>query len=205
MKQLKGIIFDLDSTLIDVDLNFNAIRDALGIPEGHPILEWLDKLEDQEKKEKLHQRLHEFELEAAKNSSIISHVEDTLIFLKEKNLNLGILTRNCKEVAHLELSSLKNFFNPIFSREDHEDCKPNPGGIHGTCKAWKVKPENILMIGDYLFDLQAGHNAGAKSIWFNNPKYQDRDFSKEADYSFNSYEDFKNDFELILEKLELFL
>lgn len=40
----KGLIFDLDGTLIDSPLCFNAIRKALDIPDGNYILEYLEKL-----------------------------------------------------------------------------------------------------------------------------------------------------------------
>jgi HAD superfamily hydrolase (TIGR01549 family) len=201
MKKLEGIIFDLDSTLVDVDLDFNAIKDSLGISRDLPILEHLETISDPIEKEQKEKILLDFELEAAKNFKPISHVTDLLNLLKEKNIKMGVLTRNCKAAADIELKELSHFFDPIFSREDHKDCKPLPGGILGTCSLWHVHPSNIIMTGDFLYDLQAGHNAGSKTIWFDNPKHPNRDFSKDADYTLNNWKEFITNFEVITNHL----
>lgn len=201
MKTLKAVIFDLDSTLVDVDLDFFAIREALGIPQPHPILEWLEKMDDLDHKKKLEEELFQHELKAAQNKEVIPHVPKMLEFLKAKEIKLAVLTRNCKEVALLELEGMKHFFDPIFSREDHENCKPEPDGILDACNIWNIKPENTIMVGDYLYDLQAGQNAGTKTIWFNNPKHEQRDFSSDADHSISCWGDFLNDYNEIMNKL----
>lgn len=204
MQKLDGFIFDLDSTLVNVDLDFDAIRDFLGIPQPHPILEWLDKLEPgSEKRLEMEKALVKFEEEAAKNHTKIEGVVETLEHLHKKNIKMAILTRNCKEVALLELKDINHFFDPIFSREDHERCKPHPDGILDACKRWGVNPKNTIMMGDYLYDLQAGKNAGSKTIWFNNPKHEGRDFSAHADYSFSCWKSFLKDLDQTLHSLGL--
>ncbi|MFT6071351.1 MAG: HAD superfamily hydrolase (TIGR01549 family) [Bacteriovoracaceae bacterium] len=201
MKKLEGIIFDLDSTLVDVDLDFNAIKDALNIPRALPILEHLETLTDSKEKQRKEKILLEFELEAARNFKAIPHVKELLLLLKEKEIKMAVLTRNCKAAADLELQGIKDFFDPIFTREDHKDCKPLPGGILGTCKKWKVDAASVIMTGDYLYDLQAGQAAGSKTIWFDNPKYKGRDFSKDADYSLSSWSEMITKFEFITNHL----
>ena len=201
MKRLEGIIFDLDSNLDDVDLDFNAIKDALKISREFPILEHLETLTDLNEKKEKEEILLEFELTAAKNHSLIPNVVKLLELLKKKDIKMAVLTRNCKAAAMIELNEIKDFFDPIFTREDHKDCKPLPGGILGTCEKWKVPPSSIIMTGDYLYDLQAGHNAGAKTIWFDNPKYKGRDFSKEADYSIKNWLELIDNFEVITHHL----
>jgi HAD superfamily hydrolase (TIGR01549 family) len=201
MQKLDGIIFDLDSTLVNVDLDFNKIRDALGIPQPHPILEWLDKLDDLEKKKQLEEELFQFELKAAQDHKKIEGVKEALEHFHSNNIKMAVLTRNCKEVALLELEDIEHFFNPIFSREDHEKCKPHPDGILDACQRWDVNPANTIMMGDYLYDLEAGKNAGSKTIWFDNPKYDERDFTKHADLSFSCWINFLENLEENLNKL----
>jgi len=41
---LKLVIFDLDGTLLDSPLDFDAIRCEIGLPDGQPILEALEGL-----------------------------------------------------------------------------------------------------------------------------------------------------------------
>ncbi len=201
MKKLEGIIFDLDSTLVDVDLDFNAIKDALVIPREMPILEHLETIVDPTEKAEKEKILLEFELEAARNFKPIPHVKELLVLLKEKNIKMGVLTRNCSAAAEIELKGLQDFFDPIFSREDHKDCKPLPEGVLGTCKKWNVDPSTVIMTGDFLYDIEAGKAAGSKTIWFNNPKHQGRDFSKEADYSLSSWGEMIKSYDVIINHL----
>jgi len=41
--------------------------------------------------------------------------------------------------------------------------KPQPEGLWRICKAWGVAPSEVLMLGDYVYDIQVGRNAGART------------------------------------------
>ena len=41
---LRGLIFDLDNTLVDSRLNFDAMRREMDLPAGLPILEAIERL-----------------------------------------------------------------------------------------------------------------------------------------------------------------
>ena len=63
----KGIVFDLDGTLVDSPLCFKSIRKQLDIPEGEWILEYLETLSFDDKTLKL-TKLEQIELDAAKKA-----------------------------------------------------------------------------------------------------------------------------------------
>ena len=42
--------------------------------------------------------------------------------------------------------------------------KPDPDGIFQLARQWGVLPGELVMVGDYLYDLQAGQAAGAATI-----------------------------------------
>ena len=44
--------------------------------------------------------------------------------------------------------------------------KPDPTGVLAICNDWGLSPPEVLFVGDYLFDLQAGHNAGTNAALF---------------------------------------
>ena len=48
-------------------------------------------------------------------------------------------------------------------REDTKP-KPHPDGIHFLLKKLDVRPENAVMIGDFIWDILAGRNAGLLTI-----------------------------------------
>lgn len=91
----KGIVFDLDGTLIDSPLCFKSIRKELDIPEGQYILEYLEALPFDSKSEKL-QRLQEIEIHTAKQAVPFSGVLSLLTELRAQSILLGIFTRNCR-------------------------------------------------------------------------------------------------------------
>lgn len=205
MKKLNAIIFDLDSTLVDVDLDFDKIRNTLGIPQPQPILEYLESINDLTKKNKLEKELLSIELDAAKNRVIIPGVMEALELLQSKEIKMAILTRNCKEAALVELEGIKHFFNPIFSREDHKSCKPEPDGILDACSIWDINPSSCLMVGDYLYDLQAGHRAGCKTAWFKNKNHPERDFTDHADITIDCWLEFSKNYASILKELDVYI
>jgi phosphoglycolate phosphatase-like HAD superfamily hydrolase len=50
--------------------------------------------------------------------------------------------------------------------------KPDPAGILHLLGQWQAGPDTVVMVGDYLFDLQAGRNAGAVTIHVGRPDSQ---------------------------------
>ena len=50
--------------------------------------------------------------------------------------------------------------------------KPDPAGIYHLQDVWQVEADSLVMVGDYLFDLQAGKSAGAMTIHVARPDGQ---------------------------------
>jgi HAD superfamily hydrolase (TIGR01509 family) len=159
-------IFDMDGTLTVANHDFEAIRETLGLPEGQPILESLAQLPGAEAAEKFEQ-LYGIEMAIAETTQAQPAARELLTQLRSAGKNCGILTRNSKTIAHrtLEACGLLPFFTDatILSR----DCcapKPKPDGIHRLLNYWQAIPDNSVMVGDYLFDLLAGRNAGSATV-----------------------------------------
>jgi 8-oxo-dGTP diphosphatase len=78
-----------------------------------------------------------------------------------------VLTRNTRENAlrTLDLIGLAGYFekDDVLGRD--ESCpKPDPSGIHHLALRWDADPAAMVMVGDYLYDLQAGRAAGAMTV-----------------------------------------
>ena len=56
---LRGMIFDLDGTLVDSGLDFEAIRRDMRLPAGMPILESLGRIPAGSEKERMLEVLHQ--------------------------------------------------------------------------------------------------------------------------------------------------
>jgi HAD superfamily hydrolase (TIGR01549 family) len=159
-------IFDLDGTLTVAVHDFGYIRGELGIPLGTDILGHLSALPHHEALP-LHARLQEIELELSGATSAAAGAHQLLRRLRDSGARLGILTRNTRENAlrTLDLVGLGDYFAPddILGRDEALP-KPDPDGIFRLVQRWGADPAAAVMVGDYLYDLQAGRLAGALTV-----------------------------------------
>jgi HAD superfamily hydrolase (TIGR01509 family) len=159
-------VFDLDGTLTVAVHDFTAIRKELGIPDGSDILGHLESLSENDA-QPLHQRLQEIELELAHQTGAALGAVQLIEELHSRGALLGILTRNTRENAihTLNLIGLGRYFESgyVLGRDEALP-KPDPDGIHRLAELWEAKPADMVMVGDYLYDLQAGRSAGATTV-----------------------------------------
>ncbi len=161
-------VFDLDGTLTVAAHDFDAIRDELGLPSGEPILESLARLSPTEAAP-LHARLTVIEAEIAERARPQPHARETLSALRERGVRLGILTRNKRSLAFISLraAGLGGLFDDadVLGRDEAAP-KPSPEGLQLLLSRWAVPGDDAVMVGDYLFDLQAGRAAGMATVHF---------------------------------------
>jgi HAD superfamily hydrolase (TIGR01509 family) len=159
-------IFDMDGTLTVSRHDFEYIRRELGLSKAIPILEALKAMPAQ-KAEPLWEKLNEMELYYAAKATIMRGVIPVLERLHESGAQLAILTRNTMPVVQqtLQTCGIDHFF-PQHHLLDRDSCepKPSPDGINHLLQLWGALPDEAVMVGDYLFDLQAGKSAGVKTI-----------------------------------------
>jgi HAD superfamily hydrolase (TIGR01549 family) len=162
----KAVVFDLDGTLVDTPLCFESIRAELGIPEDEFILEFLNGLPAVERHAKM-QRLEEIELHAAEKAQPFNGVSRLLTELKEKSVNIGILTRNCRRATDHVIRAHAFDIDLSITREDAPP-KPDPAGIEKFLASWKIQRTELLFVGDFRFDIECGRNAGVRTALFTN-------------------------------------
>ncbi len=166
LKSCKHWIFDLDGTLTISAHDFNHIRKQLGLPESVPILEAL-KAMPVDQAEPLWRMLNELELYYADKALLMHGVIPVLEKLHARGAQLAILTRNTMPVVKhtLQACGIDHFF-PLDHLLDRDSCepKPSPEGILHLLKLWDIQAEHAVMVGDYLFDLQAGKRAGVTTV-----------------------------------------
>ena len=160
-------IFDLDGTLTVPVHDFPAIRTALGMTESDSdILQFFASLPSAEAAAR-HARLIEIEYELADRTAAAPGAGRLLDQLLRRDARVGILTRNTREIALYTLGQigLKGYFtsDDILGRDEAAP-KPNPEGIEKLLAGWESGPDETVMVGDYLFDLQVGRAAGTATI-----------------------------------------
>jgi len=160
-------IFDMDGTLTLAVHDFEAIRTTLGLPEGCEILETLAAM-PHTRTLPLWRKLDEIEMDLAARATAARGARALLVALRRRGARLGILTRNSVRAAHetLRVTGLQAYFDPrwVVGREGAAP-KPDPQGIRSLLSRWQAPATRTVVVGDYLFDLQAGRAAGTATVY----------------------------------------
>ena len=186
MAGIRGIIFDLDGTLVDSRLDFPAMRSEMGLEPGLPILEALASVTDEAQRNRMIEIMHAHELRGADLAVLIDGVSEFLQHLKQEQILTAILTRNSRACTERTLRRMNLDFSQILTREDAPP-KPDPSGVRLIASRWQFQPAEVIVIGDYLFDLQAGNNAGMRSVLYAPDILPD--YADEADFILKHFRD----------------
>jgi HAD superfamily hydrolase (TIGR01509 family) len=178
---IKAVIFDLDGTITQPYFDFDAIREEIGLArDSGPLLESMEKM-NQQLRRKTEETLFIHEQKAVIESKLNAGAEQTLSELRAAGIHIGILTRNKRDNAYAIAQKHKLKFDAVIGREDGP-VKPDAFGVLELCRQFGVKPQETLLVGDYLFDLLCAKAAGAVAVLLANHD-QAGEFVKHADFS----------------------
>ncbi len=166
--KIAAVIFDLDGTITKPYLDFNQIRAEIGSVQG-PLLEAMVKMNPADRL-RAEEILHRHELDAAENSQLKPHIPELLQLLHDQNRQLGIVTRNRLDSVQRVCRIHNLVFDGISTRDDGP-AKPHPFAVLHVCEQLNVTPQQSVVVGDYLFDLQSARRAGAKSVLYRSQQH----------------------------------
>lgn len=187
---IKAVIFDLDGTLTEFNLDYKIVRAEvmqLLIRHGLPasLFSLKESIFEMFKKTQIYfrnlgRRAREFtelkkkalsiackhELQAARDTSLLPGSLETLKRLKEMNLRLGIFTLNCEESTSYILHNLhiKTYFDAIITRDTVSKVKPDPSHLAVAMKALSVEPCETIVVGDSAVDMESAKSSNAFPI-----------------------------------------
>jgi len=178
---IKAVIFDLDGTITQPFFDFDAIREEMGLDKNSgPVLEAMEKMTPQQRQnaEKI---LNFHEQRAVEESTLNAGAKRTLRALRKTGIGIGILTRNRRSNALAVAKKHGLKFDAIVDREDGP-VKPDAFGVLQICRHFGVKPQETLLVGDYLFDLLCAKAAGAIAVLLTNHS-RAHQFAEHADFT----------------------
>ena len=184
-RMAKGILFDLDGTLLDSAPDFIVSLNNLLQKYNQPKLEpkiirshvsdgsWklvslgfgIDESHDDcaQLREEL---LIEYEKNSLVYGSAFAGISDALDSLLELEIPYGVVTNKPLRFADPILKNEPTFKNcrTLVCPDHINKIKPDPEGILKGCKDLGISPSDCIYVGDHMKDLEAGMNAGTKVI-----------------------------------------
>ena len=181
-----AVLFDLDGTLVDTAPDFVRVLNDLRLKYGRPALAYDEirvavsagaramiqvgfpeyALDSPEFAALRQEFLDNYSLGLAQESRLFSGMEDLLTALESRNIPWGIVTNKPRiySVPLLAGLALNERCQVLVCPDDVSQTKPHPEPMYLACNTLSVSPEHTIYVGDHIRDIQAGNNAGMKTI-----------------------------------------
>jgi HAD superfamily hydrolase (TIGR01549 family) len=193
--KLKGVIFDMDGTVVDVTYDWSQIKAELNT-QGKPILAYLNGLEEPEKSEKW-KVLERYERETTEKARLKPGMRGFLDLLDKKGIKKALVTNNSQRNVSFLLEKFNLEFDCIISRE-RGLWKPSGAPFRAVLDKLGLKEEECCVVGDSHFDIKAAEEAGIPNVFILNED-KERFASMPAEV-FSSTEELIKRIERLLEK-----
>lgn len=162
---IRGVIFDLDGTVVETPYDWKKIKTEL-MTQGSPILSFIQSLDKSEKSEKW-KLLESYERTATLQAVLKEGMDDLLDFLAKKGVKRALVTNNSRKNVSYLLKKFNLAFDCIISRESGL-WKPSGAPFLAVLKKLKLKKEESCVVGDSSFDVKAAEEAGIERIFILN-------------------------------------
>jgi len=182
---LQGVILDVDGTLVlsndahaqayveafaelGYDVSFERIRPLIGMGGDQLIPQLVPELKDEEGKVKaISERRKELIVNRyASTLSPAKGARQLILHMQQAGLQLMIASSATSEEMSLLLkdAQVDDLLKEATTSSDAEASKPAPDIVVVALSKMKMKPEQVLMIGDTPYDIQSGDGAGVGVI-----------------------------------------
>ena len=188
LTRVESVLFDLDGTLVETNIDFPLMKRkvvSLAVEYGMDSSELLTLdtlvivdltvhcLQSQGSSSQAHEMrcramdlLEEIELKHAHCTQEIPYAQKLVSELKNRNISIGIVTRNCRKASEISLGITSICPDVLICREDATRHKPHPEQIIKALETLGAQPESSIMVGDHTMDVASGKSAGLKTIGF---------------------------------------
>ncbi len=189
---VEAVIFDLDGTLANFNLDFKALRAEvrsylmrIGVPASvlnvnESIFEMLTKTEIfiknnikaalafGEVRGQVMAIAEKYEMEAASTTSLMTGANEALKELKQMNIKMGLCTTSSEKAANYILNRFKieDFFQIVVARDKVKYVKPHTEQFEIALKALGATSQSAVIVGDSVVDMQSARELKAIAVGF---------------------------------------
>ena len=173
---IKGIIFDLDGTLVRLPIQYNEIFKKLQIlfdtnDEFKPLIPTIIKKSKNDTKivQNAFNLICEEEILATNNFEVINDAINTLNYFKTNNYSICLVTMQCFKAAKIILDKMQvsELFSSIITRDSSHERNAQ---ITKSIESLSFSTNEILMVGDRINDVRSAQQVGCHVILFNKDK-----------------------------------
>ena len=183
--KISTVLFDLDGTLIDTAPDMAAALDILCNEEQQPVLAYDevrpivsngsvalvelafgDGLDEQTMARLKTRYLAIYQDNLAIKSKLFDEMDELLQQLEDNHIKWGVVTNKPGWLTEPLMAALglQQRAACIVSADSTENRKPHPEPMFYACKLSGSQPEECVYVGDARRDIEAGHNAGMRTI-----------------------------------------
>ncbi|VAW58551.1 Similar to phosphoglycolate phosphatase, clustered with ubiquinone biosynthesis SAM-dependent O-methyltransferase [hydrothermal vent metagenome] len=185
MPVIKTVLFDLDGTLIDTAPDMASALNLLLAEEGQPALNFeiirplvsngsaalvqlgFPDIENEQTIERLKKRyLDIYQHKLCIDSRLFPGMSAFIEHIESKGINWGVVTNKPGWLTEPLMQQLNLTARAacIISGDTTANRKPHPEPMHLACQQANSAAEHCIYIGDAHRDIQAGINAGMKTV-----------------------------------------
>jgi phosphatidylglycerol:prolipoprotein diacylglycerol transferase len=174
---LKAILFDMDDTLLSLNVNWKGLTEEIDVDYFHGKYPYLTPhkffvayfsrlLKQLTNKQQLDVRRRRLEVERQGTVTGTCFPYAPMIADLSKKYKLGVISGNYKPTVNAALSKcgLKKYMKVIISIDDCPVSKPSPEPMFMALRKLGIKPNEAAYVGDHPDDTRAGKAAGMKTI-----------------------------------------
>lgn len=181
LANLSAIWFDLDGTLVSSKLDFMSMRDEIGVPAGTDFIQLINHSAPKEA-QRIREIIVKHEAEDARHAEALDGAKALLEYCRQQRWPIVIITRNTRENALKKLQAANLQFDTLITRDD-APAKPDPSIVLQLLDEYDLNPEQVMYLGDYLYDIETARNAGLMAGIVYDSESMEPEFAAHADIS----------------------
>jgi len=162
----RGIVFDMDGTLVQPSIDFKTMRAKTGIRQGD-LFTQMQLWEDESRIESAMEVIEELEASATAKGALVpmTGLARLLEMLREAEIHVALVTRNTMSSVKaffdlLEDDRLVSLFSVVLTRE-FRHVKPDKRIMQHIADEWGMHPSELMMVGDSKEDVEVGNAGGS--------------------------------------------
>ncbi len=197
MAHIRGVILDVDGTLVDSNdahahswveamaesgysVPFDKVRPLIGMGGDKVLPETIQVDNSSPEGQKISKRRGEiFKERYLATVRPFPHAQDLLNRMRERGLKLSIASSAKPDELRdlLKIVGAADLIQDKSSAKDTSNSKPSPDVMQITLQKIGLPPDSVLMIGDTAYDIEAGEKVGVGTIAFRSGGWKDADLA----------------------------